>query len=284
MTNPFTARSFTPADLADAARVAVAAATAVAPTLREHFGATDFSTKQDERDWVTRWDVWAEERIRDTLANSAWGDIGQRGEEGGEQSGSERRDVYWTIDPIDGTSHFVRGNEFCTTMLALVDHGVPVVGVIHDFIRGHTYTATAGQGAYLNHTRRLSVSRRPLPTAQLELYTDEQAAPGRQLRALVEQSGACLLRTSASGFTFVGVARGAIEGFVTFRDPHCSEWDIAPGCLLVHEAGGVVRNIGSDRFHSRNLDYIAANPAVYAAVDAILDNLGLRSGPDAREP
>jgi myo-inositol-1(or 4)-monophosphatase len=218
--------------------------------------------------------VWAEEVIRKRLAAGGWGDVGFLGEEGGRQGGSGAgAQIYWTIDPIDGTSHFVRGNEFCTTMLALVDHGVPVVGVIHDFIRGNTYTAVAGQGAYRNQTQRLSVSMRPMHTAQLELYTDEASADGRRLRELVERTGATLLRTAASGFTFLGVARGATEGFVTFRDPHCSEWDIAPGCLLVHEAGGIVRNVGGDGFHSRNPDYIAANPAVYAAVRGIIDEL-----------
>lgn len=58
------------------------------------------------------------------------------------------------------------------------------------------------------------------------------------------------------------VAAGKVDGRVTF-EPYGNDYDFAPGSLLVEEAGGVVRNLGSDTYDYRNTDFIAANPIIY---------------------
>jgi myo-inositol-1(or 4)-monophosphatase len=262
----FTSQSFTHAELDLALNKAVDAVREIGPTLKENFGVTEFSTKGDERDWVTKWDKWGEHTIKARLANFSK-DVGFCGEEDGTEGSSE---VYWTIDPIDGTSHYVRGNDFCTTMISLVDHGSPVVAAIHDFVRGDTYTAVSGQGAYKNTEQRLKVSSRTLSQSYLELYTDEETPAGQNLRSVIEKSGAYLLRNAATGFTLLSVARGSTEGFAAVNNPYGTEWDIAPGGLLIHEAGGIVRNIGSDEFSCKNFDFVAANPNVFPALTGII--------------
>lgn len=267
MTEVFSSQSFQEEELSSALGIARQAAVEVADTLKYNFGTRDFETKHgDERDWVTHWDGWAEGKIAQRLDTFSK-DVGFCGEESGTAGDPE---VYWTTDPIDGTSHFVRGSDFCTSMIALVDHGVPVASVIHDFIRGDTYTALIGQGAFKNSTERLQVSNRPMSAAYLELYTDEKTPQGQTLRSTIEKTGAYLLRSAATGFTLTQVARGSTEGFVSLHNPYGAEWDIAPGSLLIHEAGGIVRNIGSTAFSTKNFDLIAANPPVFAALDGLV--------------
>jgi myo-inositol-1(or 4)-monophosphatase len=262
----FAPQSFSEIEIEEALRVAVDAAEETAGTLKDNHGTAQFDIKHDdEHDWVTYWDQWAEEVIKARLATFS-SQVGFCGEETG-ITGSE--DVYWTIDPIDGTSHFVRGSDFCTTMISLVDHGSPVAAVIHDFTRGDTYTAIAGGGAFKNFSQALHVSTRPIETSYPELYTDEEMPEGQRLRTDIEKTGAYLLRTAAAGFTLTSVARGLTEGFVSVDNPYGSEWDIAPGALLIHEAGGIVRNVGTEGFTSKKFDIVAANPVVFTKLAAL---------------
>lgn len=61
------------------------------------------------------------------------------------------------------------------------------------------------------------------------------------------------------------VASGKIEGRINFEPLGC-DFDYAAGTFLVKEAGGVVSNIGSDKFDFTNLNSIAANAKVYKAL------------------
>lgn len=262
----FKSESFLPEELKAAKTVAFNAANDVAKTLKENFGASEFFTKTDERDWATKWDGWAEERIRDTLGKFSV-DVGFMGEEGGIDGNPV---VYWTIDPIDGTSHFVRGNELCTTMIALVDRGVPVASVIYDFMHDTAYTAVSGQGAFKN-LEPIHVSERPMSTAYLEAYTDENTERGKSMLESIRAAGAYLLRNASAGYTMLTVARGSTEGFLSLRNPFAKEWDIAPGTLLIHEAGGVVRNIDKQDFNLKDPDFIAANELTFTILHRLVE-------------
>ena len=254
--------------LSMAETMALNAAQEVAPTLKENFGKSQHMTKSNERDWVTKWDGWAEEQIAEKLSKFA-GDIGVLGEETGASGGQE---IYWTIDAIDGTSGFVRGIDTCTTMISLVDSGRPVVGVIYDFMRDVPYTAIAGGGAFKNIVKPLSVSQRAINTAYVETYISLDTEAGEQVSKRLRTAGAFILQTASAGHMFTSIARGATEGFIGFQNPYATIWDYAPGALLVHEAGGIVVNVGSDSYNVNNPDLIASNQFSFNALrDAVKD-------------
>ena len=83
-----------------------------------------------------------------------------------------------------------------------------------------------------------------------------------------------LIEIVTSGYEFALVASGKIEGRIC-SDPYAFDYDIAPGTLLIEEAGGIVTNIGKNTFDYRNRDLIAANRPVYEA---------LTEGPEAFFP
>jgi fructose-1,6-bisphosphatase/inositol monophosphatase family enzyme len=268
----FESRTFDNKELQIALGVAITAAESVAPELRRNFGRPEYLTKNgDERSWVTPWDNWAQEVIIDELQRFN-PEIGFKAEE---DDIDTKQEVYWTIDPIDGTSHFVRGNDYCTTMIALVDHGVPVVGVINDFMRQIRYSAVSKQGAFAYNAARNELSApltstRRIESAYVEIYTDETSEQGSSLRKKIEETGAYLLRTAACGHMMISIARGGMEGLVALNSPYATEWDVAPGALLIHEAGGLVQNINSDRFTVKDPDFIATNPLVFSALKEIV--------------
>jgi myo-inositol-1(or 4)-monophosphatase len=256
---------FSKEQLERADTIAFEAALGVASTLHENFGKAEHMTKSNERDWVTQWDAWAEERMKEHLGTFS-ADIGFLGEE----TGGAKGEVYWAIDGIDGSSAYVRGIDTCTNMYSLVDSGVPVVGGIYDFVRGVGYTAFAGGGAYKNRVQRMQVSDRPMPTAYIESYVPLETEEGALIDAKIREAGAYILHTACAGHMFTSIARGATEGFVSWHNPYATVWDYAPGALLVHEAGGMVVNVDSDTYTVDNPDFIASNRATFTTLKSLV--------------
>lgn len=205
---------------------------------------------------VTQLDIEVETFARSELS-FMYPDIGIVGEE---QGGDRTVSKFWLVDPIDGTAHYMRGLPFCTSMLALIDSGDVVFSAIYDFVRDEVYWAERGYGAYRNNDR-LHVSERPLSKSWIFFETNVDKAPNAKLRQTLHKK-ANVLQTYCAGWEFAMVASGKIDARICL-DPYGSDYDFAPGSLLVSEAGGVVLNIGSKSFDYRNLNFIAANPVVY---------------------
>ncbi|MBP9667517.1 hypothetical protein KBD87_01765 [Candidatus Saccharibacteria bacterium] len=178
----------------------------------------------------------------------------------GEESGGEPKPTTWLVDPIDGTAHFIRGIPFCTTMVALIEDNQVVMSVIHDIANNDTYWAIRGQGAYRNG-ERIYVSDRPLKQGLVSFET-KLGKPENQDAYLKLSKLTTILATVNSGFEFIMIASGKLDGRIGV-DPYGMDWDFAPGSLLVEEAGGIVRNIGSDTYDYHNHDYLAVNPVIY---------------------
>lgn len=247
-----------------ALEVAIAAARDAGVELKKHYGRIDAEAKQnngtESGDIVTRLD-----RETETFLSNRFKafdpTIGFRGEEFGVEN---HADITWLVDPIDGTSHFVRGLPFCTTMIALVDRGHVVLSVIHDFVNDQTYYAARGGGAFKNG-QPIQVSDRPLNKAivsfETRLHEPENLAPYLAVRGAVGG----VIATINCGFEFAMIASGKLDGRIT-KHPYGMDWDFAPGSLLVQEAGGVITNHGSDKYDYTKHDFVAANPLVHAAL------------------
>ena len=76
-----------------------------------------------------------------------------------EESGGVRNDRMWVIDPVDGTTNFVRGFPVVGVSVALVEEGRPVVGAVIAPLLGEAWSAAEGQGAFDREGHRLAVSR-----------------------------------------------------------------------------------------------------------------------------
>ncbi|MEE4153040.1 MAG: inositol monophosphatase family protein [Erythrobacter sp.] len=133
----------TPADLALAHRLADAAGAAIRPLFR---GAFDAETKADHSA-VTEADQAAEAAMRAILEAERPGD-GIIGEEyGRSREGAGRQ---WVLDPIDGTQSFVAGRPIFGTLIALMQDGWPVLGVIDQPILKERWVGRIGEGTTFN--------------------------------------------------------------------------------------------------------------------------------------
>lgn len=226
--------------------------------LKPHFGnITDERYKTNvAANAVTKLDEETEQFLEKELKKLD-STIGFKGEEFGIKTQAER---FWLADPIDGTGFFIRGVPGCTVMLALIEQEEITASIIYDFVLDFMYFAQKGKGAFVNK-QRIHVSNRGLKHAFL--YVETHLQDKENLSTYLSLHNACnVLGDYPAGIHFALTAAGKIEGRIAY-DPFGKDYDFAPGQLLVQEAGGVVKNIGTNSFDYKNLNYLAVNQKVY---------------------
>lgn len=185
----------------------------------------------------------------------------------------------WLVDPLDGTREFVKKNgEFCVC-IALVDDGVPVLGVVHAPVSGVTWSALAGVGAWRREAgagEAMLPPRPPPATASVGGVDSSKPEPVLRVAAsrshLDPRTAALLERLPAaervpmgSALKFALLAEGRLDVYPRFGPT--SEWDTAAGQCLVEATGGAVLDLEGRplRYNRRdtllNGDFIALGDA-----------------------
>jgi histidinol-phosphatase len=208
----------------------------------DRFGALDLriETKPDLTP-VTDADRSAEELLRDLLAEHRPDDA-VLGEEYGGTAAFEGRQ--WVLDPIDGTKNFVRGVPVWSTLIALLQDGVPVVGVVSAPAMQRRWWAGTGEGAFTSFrgdTRAISVSGvDELGSASMSFSDLTTGWDDRRSRFLDLTDAVWRVRGYGDFWSYCLVAEGAVDIAV---EPEVKLWDLAPLDVLVREAGGSFTNL-----------------------------------------
>ncbi|WP_265445035.1 inositol monophosphatase family protein [Flexivirga meconopsidis] len=222
----------------DDLRLAHVLADAVEPITMDRFRAEDLqvSAKPDLTP-VTDADVAVEETIRSQLRRSRPRDA-MLGEEQGLQGSGPRQ---WVVDPIDGTKNFVRGVPVWATLIALVDDGVPVVGLVAAPALGRRWWAGIGTGAWsgrsLSGAKRIAVSGvSKLSDASASIAGWSTWGELGRRAALVELLDECWrVRGYGDFWGHMLVAEGAVD---FAPEPELELYDMAALAPIVTEAGG----------------------------------------------
>ena len=192
------------------------------------FGARDLviETKPD-RTPVTRADREAEEAIRAAVAASGRGESVL-----GEEFGDDGGDVKWIVDPIDGTTSFLRGVPIWATLLALEKDGLVELGLASAPALRRRWWARRGSGTFVDGVRcRVSEVRR-IEDAAVSTTSQRRMPPG--WRTIVERAWSN--RGLGDFWHHCLVADGSLD--VATDGPYMRIWDYAPVRILVEEAGG----------------------------------------------
>ncbi|MDA8328554.1 MAG: inositol monophosphatase family protein [Betaproteobacteria bacterium] len=223
-------------------------------------------TKQ-HNDFVSEVDRAAEAAIIETLLE-AYPDHAILAEESGRQGSS---DFQWIIDPLDGTTNFIHGFPQYSVSIALAVKGQLDQAVVYDPTRNDLFIASRGKGAYLND-RRIRVSKRIRLSESLIgtgfpyrdfKHMDTYLAMFRDLL----QKSAGLRRPGSAALDLAYVAAGRLDGFWEIG---LSKWDIAAGCLLIQEAGGLVGDFKGDDSYIESGNIVAGTPKVFAQLLQVL--------------
>ncbi|MFT4248903.1 MAG: inositol monophosphatase family protein [Pseudomonas sp.] len=236
-------------------------------------------------DYASEVDADAEKVIVKELKR-AYPDYGVFGEEGGVQGNGR---LMWVIDPLDGTSNYLRGFPHYCVSIALVDNGEPTDAVIFDPLRNELFTASKGAGAVLND-RRIRVSeRKDLEGAMLNtgFAPRERGRASAQLKcvdALLVQAED-IRRAGSAALDLAYVACGRADAYF---EAGVKAWDIAAGVLLVREAGGRVCDFKGatlprmDNKGPENFQVVAGNIKVADALQKVIVNSGYAREFDAK--
>lgn len=143
----------------------------------------------------------------------------------------------WVVDPMDGTKEFIQKIPEFAVSIALVEDGLPVLGVVYNPPLDRLYWAVRGQGAWCG-TQRLQVS-------QLERLAEATILSSRSETKRGEWDSfkdAFKTRPTGSIAYKLSLISGG-EADATFTLVPKNEWDICAGVLIVEEAGGTVTNL-----------------------------------------
>jgi len=219
-------------DFEAVARAAQGAADAARSETIPRFRRVGFETKVDGSP-VTEADREAEQAIRRHL-RQAFPDFGILGEEFGQEGADDR--PRWVVDPIDGTIAFSRGIPLYTTLIALLEDGEPVFGLIDCPLLDERYLGWKGGGCHRNGEPTRVSGEEDLARAIVShgdpFCFDLYGAPEAFARLARECK---LLRGYTDAFGHAQVLGGGVAAMV---DLSLNLWDAAPSLVLVPEAGG----------------------------------------------
>ena len=223
----------------------------------------EFKGKQD---LVSVADRAVEDVIRAHLAR-AFPEDDVIGEEGG-FANDRGGDRVWVIDPIDGTSNFLRGVPYWTVALAYVVDGRTEIAVTFDPVHDELYAARRGHGATRNG-RRIQVSGRTDPgRCAIGTAFSFKASTEGYLGLIDEvlRSGLDHRRLGSSALMLCHVADGRLDGVAMI---YCHAWDVVGGLLLVEEAGGVANDFLADAGLTVPGPAFAGTPALRPTLESL---------------
>ncbi len=229
-----------------ALRAAAAGAAVLAARDPAGFGATE---KSSDKDWVTAFDVAAENAVRSVIQDARPHDI-ITGEELAPALPAEPSGYRWSIDPLDGTMNFIRNIAYYGTSVAVMGpDGEWLAGVVDAPALRRVYFASRGGGAWLDETRADGVQ------SLRELHGPREARGGTLLatslsydlevrRRLVSELNGRMdnfgdfRRLGSAALELCAVAEGSVDGYLEYG---LFEHDFAAGGLIAQEAGAWVQ-------------------------------------------
>ena len=227
--------------------IAVRAARVAGSLIVRGFENRDDLVKQVKgaNDFVTQIDKDAEMAIIHKIKQS-YPEHSFLGEESGETTG-ESTEFQWVIDPLDGTTNFIKGIPHFAVSIALLHKGRLDQGVVFDPIRGELFTASRGQGAQLNGYRIRASKARDLSETVLATglpfkNKTQYADYAIRLNKIFHHCGD-IRRAGSAALDLAYVAAGRHDGY---WERGIKPWDIAAGELLVREAGGLVTDFSGN--------------------------------------
>ncbi|MBS1170480.1 MAG: suhB [Burkholderiaceae bacterium] len=228
-------------------------------------------TEKNQNDYVTEIDQAAEQAIVEVLQKAYPGHAVLAEESGASANLHDEAEFVWIIDPLDGTTNFIHGfPQYCVS-IALQQRGVTTQAVIYDPTRNDLFTASKGEGAYLND-KRIRVSKCTKLTDSL-IGT---GFPARDLSKLDEYMAMfktitekCqgLRRPGSAALDLAYVAAGRLDGFF---EKGLNTWDMAAGALLISEAGGIIGDFKGEQTYLEKGDVIAGNPKIFYQMISLL--------------
>ena len=211
-------------------------------------------SKKGPKDFVTKTDKRVEKILMEELEKTKK-NFSFITEESGKIL-NKNKEVFWIIDPIDGTTNFMHGIPHFAISIALQKQGEIITGLIVDPIKNEIFYAEKNNGSYINNVRIRASKKSNLDECLFASNNDGVKSIHPKLN---------LRNTGCAALDMAYVGCGRLDGFFHNK---INLWDIAAGKIIVEEAGGKVNRLDDLR---NKIDIRASNPNIY---EKMLNKLG----------
>ena len=211
-------------------------------------------SKKGPKDFVTKTDKRVEKILMEELEKTKK-NFSFITEESGKIL-NKNKEVFWIIDPIDGTTNFMHGIPHFAISIALQKKGEIITGLIVDPIKNEIFYAEKNNGSYINNVRIRASKKSNLDECLFASNNDGVKSVHPKLN---------LRNTGCAALDMPYVGCGRLDGFFHNK---IYLWDIAAGKIIVEEAGGKVNRLDDLR---NKIDIRASNPNIY---EKMLNKLG----------
>lgn len=246
--------------------IAVKAARKAGDIILRYHNQIDLLTIENKaaNDFVSEVDKAAEDAIINEL-KKAFPDHSILGEENGEILGDSK--FQWIIDPLDGTTNYLHGFPQYAVSIALYENNEATHAVVYDPFKEELFTASKGQGAYLNEQR--------LRVTSTQGFDDTLIGTGFPFKApqhldaylamfkAIHPKVAGIRRAGSAALDLAYLAAGRMDGFWEIE---LNIWDIAAGALLVKEAGGFIGDFSGRGKFLETGNVVAGNDSVFKEI------------------
>ena len=181
------------------------------------------------------------------------------------------RDWLWIVDSLDGTGNFANFNPFFSVCIALMHQNELLLGVIYAPAIDEFYFAEKGKGAYLNEVK-IQVSDVSDLSQSYIFYCEggdrNRERTGKLLHKVYPRV-TDIRKLGSAGLETAWVAAGKGEAYFTTR---IEPWDVAPGVLLVQEAGGKVTDFQGNPWKSTTSDLLVSNNKLHEKILGLISS------------
>jgi myo-inositol-1(or 4)-monophosphatase len=238
-------------ELKTAKEAAIAAGEALLDK-KESLNQAIFSSNKDIK---LKADIVAENIIKELLNNKSNFPI--LAEESGKSS-ELLGDIFWVVDPLDGTANYARDIPICCISIALVKNLEPIIGVIYDFNNKDLYEGSIDTKACLNDLE-ISVSKISKPSEGILItglpndtdYSD--SALFKMIKDFQNWRKVRMIGSAALGSVYIASGKADV-----YKEHRTYLWDIAAGAAIVSAAGGEASIINQNE--NFQVDVYFSNP------------------------
>lgn len=200
-------------------------------------------SEKGQFDYVTRADIEISNFLHNRLKEE-YPDIGFFSEE---EKVSEKRDRYWILDPIDGTTNFMHGLSLSAVSLGYFEKGEVTAGIIYVPYAKELFWAEKGKGAYLNGNRiycsENSELKDCLGILELNAYFKNEAKEALSQAEKVYLNCQDIRTFGSAAVDLANIACGRADAFL---GRYLKPWDFAAGMIIISEAGGKLSALSGD--------------------------------------
>ncbi len=226
--------------------IALPAAQAASRAILKYYKA-DLDVHERDGEPVTLADEESEKVLSKTL--TADPEIGYLSEESDRDI--PKQDTFWVVDPLDGTSDFVKKSDEFVVMIGLVQKRRPIFGLIYQPVNNVYYYAHVGQGAY----KKEKGSDKPIHVSNQSNTEEATAFISRSHlldsdKKLFQELGVLDQRPLGSALKSCRIAAGAGDIYINTSDK-TGKWDVCAADIIVCEAGGDFTDLLGNRIDYR---------------------------------